>query len=496
MPSYPPIAFPTTDALIQADEPVGGLNFSNNIAQWAQFDPCNVILTKIHGTFALPAFNNAVNPVKTAPYVITQFNYLATGNFVITGYPTFPTSPNYVLCIRYTDPITGDVVRYKIWGMDGDEIFYPLYEGQPIQANFALEVWSLASGTYVTQPDTTIQFQVSRTKIRTNPSGAGSYVESLPMQVISLFNINGPSQAPDLTNALIWLDPRANVTLTAGKVSNWQDKVGGFNFTNANAGQRPTQSGDTTVEFNGGDPDSLSSAVNFNGPIYTLYAVFVFGFFPTNFTQLLATDSSLAGILTGEVNVSGFFSFEYQWSSGYDIVTTPPVNVVSQSIILELTVNTVTNISRLSIFDIASGNELVKVIGTAPMPTPAGNFTVGGGTAILGVRDVLLYSGVQSSTQRTNTLQYLFQKWALNTEMYLPLIFNNAATMTPTPYVAPVPPPSPNTTPVPPQLLGANYRFNQTTGMLELYNVTTGKWCPIVAVGQQGAESIQFQTED
>jgi len=190
MTNYPPGQFPTTDQPVQADEPVsGGVNYTNNIAQWAQFDPCNRVLSKIHGFFSIPAFNVAVNPQLAGPYAVLQFNYSATGNLTITGFPTIPDSPNYIPVIRFTDPDTGDIVRYKIWGITGDTIYWPLYTGQWIEQEFCIEIWSFIGQATAVQT-TALQFQSSRTQIRTNPSGAGSYTEASPAQVVTLFNTN------------------------------------------------------------------------------------------------------------------------------------------------------------------------------------------------------------------------------------------------------------------------------------------------------------------
>jgi hypothetical protein len=45
-------------------------------------------------------------------------------------------------------------------------------------------------------------------------------------------------------------------------------------------------------------------------------------------------------------------------------------------------------------------------------------------------------------------------------------------------------------------VVGTNYRFNMTTGALELLNVTTSKYNPIVSQGTAGTESIVIEPQD
>lgn len=54
---------------------------------------------------------------------------------------TQPSDPNFVAMVAWK-PTANTIVRYKLWNNVGEILYYPLYSGQTIGAEFSIEIWN------------------------------------------------------------------------------------------------------------------------------------------------------------------------------------------------------------------------------------------------------------------------------------------------------------------------------------------------------------------
>ena len=94
------------------------------------------------GGIVLPVFSHDIDPPGWlgASYITRQYNYTIAER---TSFPKIPlelATRNFCLCIRYR--VGGVVTRYKLNSGVGEFLFVDLYDGQIIEKNFVLEVWT------------------------------------------------------------------------------------------------------------------------------------------------------------------------------------------------------------------------------------------------------------------------------------------------------------------------------------------------------------------
>lgn len=410
-------SYPVTDQPVQADELPSTLNFTNNIAQWRNEAPASEVLDKIHGFFNLPIFNVNLVAFNSTPYtyIVKQFNFSASGNFTITGYPSFPSNPNYVLCIRYNKG--GVVYRYKIWSYIDDCLYYPLYTGQPIMKNFCLEVWNyVGSGvTLVSQLDTSIQFQSSRTQLRISAVNATSYVEGTGIPVVTMFNTNSlPVPAIDTTNLIFHFDPTTGITVTTGHVTAWIDTAGN-NLEMINDGTGPTSitsSIGKEVLFGAGQALKWAGA---NAPVINvLYLVLR--------TITWSINEIIAYFGAGTIayrNVSPQLNIVL----GINFYNVTLLNEsIGSTYIIEIPVTT----GLVNAFTL--GGLVNEALATIPdSNVVASNLAFGGSgnTSSFALYDIIGYSAAQTTAARTKIINYLLNKYnATNPLLPNPLTFN------------------------------------------------------------------------
>lgn len=104
-----------------------------------------------YGFVLLPVFDLSGITWLGSSSIVRQFNYSASRNFVLRRRPTKPADANYLLCIRHR--IDDDVFRYKLWDDEDAAVDAPLYTGQVVKKNFALEIWNLNGETTAVQAE-------------------------------------------------------------------------------------------------------------------------------------------------------------------------------------------------------------------------------------------------------------------------------------------------------------------------------------------------------
>lgn len=234
-----------------------------SIINWTQYRPATRV-NNFRGTYLeLPAFSLDTGIVwKGASEVVMQFNYSAAKDFVLLARPTKPTGVNFGLCIRYR--VGDSVTRYKLWEDDAfilSGVAAPLYNGERIRANFVLEIWSFEELTKVSLA-TAIQMTTS---VRNNiTSLSARSVESFATgaEFTELQNIN-TTPVPPPTNLRYQWETDFGVTLSAGLVLTWTDKIAAKNLS-PSGGFNPFYT--NVAAING------QSAVSFENSAYSLQA--------------------------------------------------------------------------------------------------------------------------------------------------------------------------------------------------------------------------------
>ena len=132
---------------------------------------------KSNSVITVPAFGFTAIVWTGASYILTEFQGTATEEFTCH----FPfTAPNETFCmaIRWLDA-DGLVVRRKCWEGVGEVLSYPVYAGEVIGTEFAIEIWNVeGASTASLAEDTTIT-----TGILINPSQCCTVVSDTALAV-------------------------------------------------------------------------------------------------------------------------------------------------------------------------------------------------------------------------------------------------------------------------------------------------------------------------
>lgn len=93
-----------------------------------------------------PAFSIA-NTWRGASEIIRKYNFnLENKNSITQLFSSPPTGANFCPCISWK-PTSTTIVRYKLWEDVGEILWVPLYTGQTIGADFAIEIWNTPDAT-------------------------------------------------------------------------------------------------------------------------------------------------------------------------------------------------------------------------------------------------------------------------------------------------------------------------------------------------------------
>ena len=134
---------------------------------------------KSNKTITVPAFGITAITWLGASIILTEFQGSADDPFTLR----FPfTAPNesFCLAIRWLDD-DGNVVRRKCWEGIGEKLTYPLYNGEVIGTEFALEIWNVEGASTASLAEDTILttgILVSPSYCCTSESGSVSVAEN------------------------------------------------------------------------------------------------------------------------------------------------------------------------------------------------------------------------------------------------------------------------------------------------------------------------------
>jgi hypothetical protein len=172
---------------------------------WQTINPTRVIQKQM-GQITVPQLGVISSNTLGVANLAAKLNYVAPNNFTIQLTSIPQTVPqNYNLCIRYTQPVSGQMFRFKFWNISTfPQIDVPaaLYTGQPIYgAAFSIEVWSVGNqqSCALLQP---LVLNTSVMKAKCTLTDVDIFDLADPSQCGSLFLLNaGPPYFPPLTVA-------------------------------------------------------------------------------------------------------------------------------------------------------------------------------------------------------------------------------------------------------------------------------------------------------
>jgi len=147
----------------------GALIVPRQLYRWIDINPQGGRLQRTMSYITLPAFT-ATKAWGGVTEIVASFNFECPNNFSlrnVTGLPvnavgtvltSYPTSPNYTLCISYR--VGTKLTRYMIWSGDGTVLpGSVVYTGQPILKNCRFEIWNTSKG--LATESTTYNFYTS-----------------------------------------------------------------------------------------------------------------------------------------------------------------------------------------------------------------------------------------------------------------------------------------------------------------------------------------------
>lgn len=93
----------------------------------------------------LPAFTVNNVDLASSSFIVTEFLFNNQTPFTIPRKLTPPANPNFCLAIRSPSRNSDGlhVQRYKLWSDIGEVLSFPSYEGQRLNPDAALEIWTL-----------------------------------------------------------------------------------------------------------------------------------------------------------------------------------------------------------------------------------------------------------------------------------------------------------------------------------------------------------------
>ena len=102
--------------------------------------------SKLHVGFEIPPFSISPLPWLEASYITLEFDFHAESDYSL-AIPINPpaVNTNFCLAVRWGSP--ENPTRYKLWEHVGEDLDYPLYNGEIISKDATYEIWSTTSDT-------------------------------------------------------------------------------------------------------------------------------------------------------------------------------------------------------------------------------------------------------------------------------------------------------------------------------------------------------------
>lgn len=102
---------------------------------------------KLHNQLHMPEFNIATPVWEGASYITTEFNGVIGQNWSLK-IPVIKPRSDVDFCLAIRSNFGETVTRYKLWQDVGEDLDYPLYNGQTIPSVFTMEIWSTITNDY------------------------------------------------------------------------------------------------------------------------------------------------------------------------------------------------------------------------------------------------------------------------------------------------------------------------------------------------------------
>lgn len=168
------------------------------MAFWQEHNPASVELTKqwkqigdaspVHKRYVsvqIPTFSVTGLTWNNASIISYEFAVALPDTFTVRlPFPT-PSNPNFVLAVRFGSAPT----RYKFWEGIGEDLNYPLYNGEQIDSSCVFEVWTIASSTVTSSSG--LEIGVSNVFKRTGCSDASLAAQLLTEDISALGDAPG-----------------------------------------------------------------------------------------------------------------------------------------------------------------------------------------------------------------------------------------------------------------------------------------------------------------
>lgn len=399
---------------------------------WETITP-SVLIQKSTGYLLVPALGTLNFTSYGVPTLVAKFNYNCPNNFCLQPVPPLSQIGLCVnLAIRYTDPLTGKVVRYKLWNTAPDamnDIPAPLYTGQPILGSAcSIEVWSQYNlGTLSILGD--IKFNVSVKKSLQSLTDPATFQLASYQQCTQLFNTNGIVAAPAQTTIALNFDPNQGITTTPSKVSQWIDQVSGITLAQGTDADRPayTAWGDGVNYYLDFTPSTCLLTSAGIGPAIQHYFALIniqlltLAYLQNHITFNLGNDQLQSNVLRVGTLI--------QATSGTSgVISTSSLLYRQQWLIVEVQAKTGT----IGVYQLNGGVQLAfSVTPSAGRVADAiSNMFLGPTSALydanMYLASIIGYSDTLSATNRLMTLQYLLNRYG--TAFNLPIQFASCLT--------------------------------------------------------------------
>lgn len=176
----------------------GSVVIPRQLQRWLDVNPQNGSLTRTRKYLLIPSFEITNIVWRGFSEIVAEFHVSSPNNFSLQSFE-IPSSPSYTLCVAYVDDnfVTH---RYRLWSSENEVIYFdiPQYEGQRINKNFKIEVWS--TPVLLIAQDTSI-------RIDTSVLGEVDYRYGDDEQLVTFTNPCTGQQVPIDPNVNAWYLP-------------------------------------------------------------------------------------------------------------------------------------------------------------------------------------------------------------------------------------------------------------------------------------------------
>lgn len=118
------------------------------LQQFQQFSHAT-ILQPVRTKLVVPPFILAATTWANFSVLLAQFPLTNIFNFAFKT-PVKKFGTNFIAAVRYYDPVNDIIVRYKFWDDPLAVLYFPVYDGETINLNAVIEIWSVDTISFPT----------------------------------------------------------------------------------------------------------------------------------------------------------------------------------------------------------------------------------------------------------------------------------------------------------------------------------------------------------